>query len=136
MKLSQQQQIFTDNVGRLICFAIEQDIKLTLGEAYRTQSQILLNFFGYEVVKGGVLGITLKKSRKLSKTLKSLHANRLAIDFNFFINGRLTYSYDDVKVLGDYWESLHYANVWGGDFNKNNIEDGFVDTPHFQMNRI
>ena len=137
MKLSIQQQIFTHNAALLICYAYDtHNIRLTLGEAHRTQSQILLNYFGYEVVKGGVLGITLKKSRRLSKTLKSLHADRLAIDFNFFINGELTYDFDKIKPLGDYWERLHPANVWGGDFNKNDKADGFIDTPHFQMNRI
>lgn len=136
MKLSKQQQIFTNNVGRLICFAMENNIGLTLGEAHRTQSQILLNYFGYVIVKGGAFGITLKKSRRLSKTLLSLHADRLAIDFNFFIDGVLTYDFDKIKILGDYWESLHSANIWGGDFNKNDIKDGFIDTPHFQMNRI
>lgn len=136
MRLSTQQQIFTNNVGRLICFATENNIGLTLGEAHRTPSQILLNYFGYTVEKGGFLGVKLVKGRRLSKTLLSLHADRLAIDFNFFIDNKLTYSFDRIKLLGDYWVSLHPSNTWGGDFNKNNIEDGFVDTPHFQMNRI
>ena len=133
MKLSEKQQIFTRNIGCLIQYATELEIGLTFGEAYRTQSQILLNFFGYEVVKGGVLGIKLQKSRKLSKTLLSRHADRLAVDFNFFINGKLTYDFHKAVALGKYWESLHPNNVWGGDFNKNGIEDGFVDTPHFEM---
>ena len=135
MKLSERQQIFTKNVGFLILFAHYYGIDLTLGEAHRTQSQILLNYFGYKVVKGGVLGIKLVKSKKLSKTLISLHPERLAIDFNYFINGVLTYDFDKIKPLGDYWESLHPDNVWGGDFNKDGIENGFVDTPHFQMNK-
>ena len=136
MRLSEQQQIFTRNIALLISFAFKNDIGLTMGEAYRTKSQILLNFFGFKIEKGGVIGIRLVKSRRLSKTLKSLHADRLAIDFNFFIRGKLTYAYSDILLLGNYWESLDPANRWGGDFNKNNIEDGFVDTPHFQMNRI
>lgn len=136
MKLSKQQQIFTNNIGYLILFSGFYGIDLTMGEAHRTQSQILLNYFGYKVVKGGVFGIKLVKTKRLSKTLRSLHANRLAIDFNFFINGELTYDFDKIKPLGDYWESLHPNNVWGGDFNKDDIKNGFVDTPHFQMNRI
>lgn len=132
-KLSEIQREFTQHVGMLIAFAYNcTDIELTLGEAHRTQSQILLNYFGFKVVKGGVLGIKLLKSRKLSRTLRSSHANRLAIDFNFFIQGQLTYDFHIVKVLGDYWESLHEDNVWGGDFNKNDKKDGFVDTPHFE----
>lgn len=136
MKLSEKQQIFTYNVSCLIQYAYDcHNIRLTLGEAYRTQSQILLNFFGYKIEKGGILGIKLVKSKRLSKTLLSLHADRLAIDFNFFIQGNLTYKFEDIKPLGDYWELLHEDNVWGGDFNKDDKENGFVDVPHFQMNK-
>ncbi len=133
MRLSEKQRIFTFNIACLIHYAYSIDIELTFGEAHRTQSQILLNYFGYEIVKGGVLGIKLQKSRKLSRTLLSKHADRLAVDFNFFINGKLTYDYYKLTALGTYWESLHQDNVWGGDFNKNGVKDGFVDTPHFEM---
>ncbi len=136
MSLSQKQRVFTRNIGCLITYAYDVlGIELTFGEAHRTNSQILLNYFGYRVEKGGVLGIKLVKQRKLSQTLLSSHADRLAVDFNFFVNGELTYDFNTVKSLGDYWVSLHPKNVWGGDFNKNNIEDGFVDTPHFQMRK-
>jgi hypothetical protein len=134
MTLSQHQRIFTKHVGMLIAFAYQNGIELTLGEAHRTNSQVLLNFFGFEVVRFGD-GITLKKSKKLSKTLLSEHVNRLAVDFNFFINGVLTYDFWDIKILGDYWESLDPLNRWGGDFNKTGKPDGFVDTPHFERNR-
>ena len=48
MKLSEQQQIFTHNIGLLISYAYQLNIGLTLGEAHRTASQILLNYFGYK----------------------------------------------------------------------------------------
>ena len=130
MKLSEQQQKFTNNIGYLILFAGFYGIDLTLGEAHRTRSQILLNYFGYKITKGGVLGLKLVKTRRLSKTLNSLHAERLAIDFNFFIDGELTYDYDKIKPLGEYWEKLDPLNRWGGNFKN------FVDTPHFQMNKM
>ena len=133
MRLSEIQQEFTYDVSCLIQYAYDvQGIRLTMGEAHRTNSQILLNYFGFKIVKGGALGITLKKSRKLSKTLKSSHADRLAIDFNFFIGNSLVYDFEYIKPLGDYWESLNPKNVWGGDLNKDGIKNGFVDTPHFQ----
>ena len=133
MSLRRKQSIFARNVALLIFYAFDEcGIELTLGEAHRTQSQILLNFFGFKVVKDGDT-IRLKKSRRLSRTLLSKHADRLAIDFNFFIDGTLTYDFDKIKPLGDYWESLHPDNRWGGDFNNNDVEDGFVDTPHFEM---
>lgn len=137
MKLSEQQRIFSKNIGCLIIYAYESlGIELTFGEAYRTRSQILLNYFGFKVVKGGVLGIKIIRSRKLSKTLNSLHADRLAVDFNFFIDGQLTYDFYLIKPLGDYWVSLHPQNVWGGDFNKDGKKNGFIDTPHFEMQKI
>jgi hypothetical protein len=136
MKLSQQQQIFTYHVSCLIQYAYDVcGIRMTLGEAHRTPSQVLLNYFGYTVERSLAGGIYLKKGRRLSKTLFSLHSDRLAIDFNFFIDGKLTYDFDKIKPLGDYWENLDPLNRWGGDFNKNGIADGFVDTPHFERKR-
>jgi hypothetical protein len=136
MKLSEIQQEFTLDISKLIAYAYEcLGIRLTLGEAHRTKSQMLLNYYGYRVVKGGYLGIMLVKSRQLSRTLLSSHGDRLALDFNFFIDGKLTYDYDKIKPLGDYWESLNPKNVWGGDFNNNDVEDGFVDVPHFQRRK-
>jgi len=135
MKLSQTQRIFTLNIAKLITYAYEcLNIELTFGEAHRTQSQILLNFFGFVVEKSGN-SIRLVKSRRLSRTLTSKHAERLAVDFNFFIEGKLTYEFDKIKPLGDYWETLHPNNRWGGDFNNNDVKDGFVDTPHFEMTK-
>ena len=117
MRLSQYQRIFTLNVSKLIAFAYEKKIELTFGEAYRTTAQQLL------YVQSGK-----------SKTMNSKHLKRLAVDFNFFKNGNLTYKWEDVKAIGDYWESLHPMNRWGGDWNKNDRKDGFIDTPHFEMN--
>lgn len=117
MKLSEKQQIFTFNVSMLICKAYEMGLGLTFGEAYRTREQQLL------YVQSGK-----------SQTMNSNHLRRMAVDFNIFKDGNLTYNWDDIKPLGDYWESLDPANRWGGDWNKNDIKDGFIDTPHFEMN--
>lgn len=136
MKLSEKQQLFAYHIACLIHHAFDvHGIRLTFGEAHRTESQTLLNYFGFRVIKGGPLGIQLVKSKKLSQTLSSLHLDRLAVDFNFFINGELTYDYDAIKPLGDYWVSLDHKNRWGGDFNKNGVKDGFVDTPHFERQK-
>ena len=117
MKLSQYQRIFTKNIAKLIVFANEKGIELTFGEAYRTREQQLIYM----------------QSGK-SKTMRSNHLKRLAVDFNFFVDNELTYNWDIIKILGDYWETLHPLNRWGGDWNKNDIKDGFIDTPHFEMN--
>ena len=111
MKLSEYQIIFSKNIASLIVYADLIGIQLTFGHAWRdveTQKRL--------VAKG------------LSKTLKSNHLRRLAVDFNFFINGKLTYDKHKITELGKFWESLHEKNRWGGNFKN------FLDTPHFEMN--
>ncbi len=131
LTLSGKQRIFTKHIGMLIAYAYSIGIELTFGEAQRTQSQVYLNYFGFDV-EWQFNNLVFVKRRSTSQTLKSNHQNRLAVDFNFFINDRLTYRFEEIKPLGDYWESLDDKNRWGGDFNKNDKEDGFVDTPHFE----
>lgn len=108
MGLSDKQWIFLQDVAKLIIKAIELDIKLTAGEVYRTMYQ------QRKYIKDGK-----------SKTLKSKHLSRLAIDLNFFVDGKLTYDIDKVRKLGEFWESLRPTNQ-AGMFWK------FKDFPHFQ----
>lgn len=112
MKLSEHQRKFTHDIARLIVFAYTQGIELTFGEAYRTQYQ------QDEHIRNGK-----------SKVKFSNHMNRLAVDFNFFINGKLTYKKEDVKALGEYWELLDKHNKWGGHYKT------FIDTPHFERKK-
>jgi len=38
-----------------------------------------------------------------------------------------------MRPLGEYWESLHPDNVWGGDWNRNNVlDETFYDPYHFE----
>jgi hypothetical protein len=60
--------------------------------------------------------------------MQSNHLKRLAVDFNFFIKGVLTYTDPLVEELGKYWESLDPLNRWGGHFRD------FYDAPHFERN--
>jgi len=111
MNLSSKQRIFTRNIGCLIDYAYSIDIELTFGHAWRSlEEQKRL------------------KAEGKSRTLNSKHLDRLAVDFNFFINGKLTYDKHKLKSLGSYWESLDERNRWGGNFKS------FTDTPHFEMN--
>ena len=116
MKLSEKQQIFTQNIACLIQFAYSQGFKLTFGHAWRSPEE------QRRLVSEGK-----------SQTLESNHLNRLAIDFNLFEDGELTWSWEKYKILGDYWESLNPKNRWGVDWNKNDKKDGFIDSPHFEM---
>ena len=109
MNISQKQQVFSKNIAYLIFYADSIGIQLTFGDAYRSieQQQIYFN-------------------EGKSKTMDSQHRKRLAVDFNFFVNGELTYDIDKIKPLGDYWEKLHPDNNWGGNWK-------FIDVPHFEM---
>lgn len=110
MKLLMEQTIFAQNVGKLIDFIYSNDHSCTLGDAYRTPEQAAL----YAKQGKGIVN--------------SLHCKRLAIDLNIFNSAQeyLTQS-DDYRTFGEYWESLHHQNRWGGKFTK-------ADGNHFQMN--
>ncbi len=124
MSVSQDQQLFTQNIAKLILRANTLRIALTFSEAYRTKDQQHLYYQGL-TFKGN----DLVKTTPHSWTMQSNHLRRLAVDFNFFVNGELTYDPKNPLLieLGHYWESLNPANRWGG-FWKHH------DTPHFEMN--
>lgn len=122
MRLSQKQQIFTLNVAKLISKAEELGIGLTFGDAFRHKDLQYLYYHGLTFEND-----ELVKTRRKTRTMNSMHLKRLAVDFNFFINGKLTYKKQDLQDLGDFWESLNKCNRWGGNFKS------FLDTPHFEM---
>jgi hypothetical protein len=127
MSLSTQQQIFSQNIAKLILKANSMGMNLTFGEAYRTEDQQRLYYFGKEVLQEGD-HLVLGDAKKRTQTMHSNHLRRLAIDFNFFIAGNLVYRHPLISELGRFWESLHHANRWGGHF------ENFYDAPHFEMN--
>ncbi|HEN3661903.1 TPA: M15 family metallopeptidase [Yersinia enterocolitica] len=107
MTLSEKQAVFTVMIAQLINWADEHGYRLTFGEAYRTSEQAALN------AKNGK-GIT-----------NSLHTQRLAVDFNLFINGQYQTKTEAYKPLGEYWESI--GGSWGGRFKSN------PDGNHFSL---
>lgn len=125
MRLSDNQIIFSLNVADLIYFANSLGIGLTFGEAYRTPSQQKLYYYGY-ILKFKDEVLELFKSKKKSKTLNSKHLKRLAVDFNFFMDGKLIGDKDSLQVLGNFWCKLHSKNRWGGNWG--------WDSGHFEMN--
>jgi hypothetical protein len=110
MSKVEKQWLFLQDVATLIRRAELMSITLTGGELYRTKEQQELH------VKAG-----------RSKTMNSKHMERLAIDFNFFIDGKLTYDHPRLAELGTFWETLRPGNRWGGFWK-------FKDTPHFEAN--
>lgn len=108
MSLVQTQAEFLLHMGELVRRATEMGFVVTAGELYRTPEQQEL------YVKTG-----------RSQTMNSLHLQRLAVDLNFFKDGKLVGSKAELAPLGAFWESLHPMNSWGGNGKK------LVDTPHF-----
>lgn len=107
---------FLKDVAKLIKFAESKNIILTGGELWRTKEQQKIYY-----------------SSGKSKTVNSQHLEKLAIDINVFNEKfELITDWDCIKQLGDHWESLSEFNRWGGDFNKNDKKDGFIDCPHFE----
>lgn len=128
MSLQDKQFIFTFNISKLIQFAYGKGFTCSFGEAWRPDELQKIYF-----------------DTKRSKTLINKHGSRVAVDFNIFYQGRMLFrkgqtreeylvDLELVRPLGEYWESLHTDNVWGGDWNRNNIADEKLDDPyHFEM---
>lgn len=98
MTLGEHQRKFTRMIGQLIMWAYANGYELTFGEAYRTPEQAKLN----EQSGKGIAN--------------SLHRQRLAVDFNLFINGEYQTDSAKYKRIGEYWESI--GGAWGGRFSK------------------
>ena len=111
MPLVNEQAEFLLDAVKLILKATEMGFTLTGGELYRTLEQQQIHF---------------KNGR--SKTMKSNHLRRCAIDLNFFKDGKLIYDKTLLQPIGDYWESLNPKNRWGGNWHS------LVDVPHFERN--
>lgn len=100
MTLGEKQRRFTECVGKLIQWAYANGFELTFGDAYRSPEQAAAN------AKAGT-GIA-----------NSVHTQRLAVDFNLFIDGVYQTETAAHKPLGDYWKSLDPDARWGGDFKR------------------
>ncbi|MFV7361049.1 M15 family metallopeptidase [Citrobacter portucalensis] len=107
MTLGEKQQLFTIMVANLVLWAETKGYRLTFGEAYRTPEQAALN------------------AKKGSGITNSLHTQRLAVDFNLFINGEYQTRTEAYLPLGEYWESQ--GGSWGGRFKSN------PDGNHFSL---
>lgn len=112
MKLSDKQFLFAKDIVLLEMWMINQGYKFTYGDAWRSDATQRMY---YEQ------GLSEIKRR-------GPHGRRLARDYNFFIDGELTYDKEKIQPIGDFWESLNSKNKWGGSYNI----QGKWDTPHFE----
>lgn len=100
MSIRKSQSIFVGNIGKLIEWVYQQGYELTFGESYNAQGA--------------------------GHMKNSLHYQRLAQDFNLFIDGEYRTDTESYKRLGEVWKALHPDNRWGGDFRSG-------DGNHFSM---
>ena len=117
MSLVAAQAEFLLRVCDLVNYATSNGFVVTGGELWRTPEQQLIYF----------------NSGK-SKTMKSSHLNRLAIDLNFFKDGKLVSDRAVLRPLGVLWESFGDKYRWGGSW-RGQVESGaskFIDCPHFE----
>jgi len=105
MSLSKLQREFTLCVSQLINYAYARGWELTFGDAYRDPRV------------HGVWGQKITYS-----AAKSQHKNRLAVDFNLFVDGEYISDGDHpaYRALGKEWKAMHNKAAWGGDFNDAN----------------
>lgn len=114
MKLSEQQQQFTRDFHKLLSKIFDDGYEITIGEVLRTPEQ---------------QEIYLKTSS--SKTSNSMHLKKCAVDLNFFKDGVLIQTPNEI---GKYWESLSTSNRWGGSWRGliESKKSTFIDKPHFE----
>lgn len=128
MSMTERQKLFTRNIAKLISYAYDNGFELALNEVARP----------IEMQK-----LYVQTGR--SKTMQSRHLDKLAADFVIWKNGKMMFppnqtndeylrEIEIARPLGEYWESLHADNVWGGDWNRNGIMDErFRDPYHFEI---
>jgi len=101
MTLGEKQRLFSLNLALLTIFAYENGYQLTQGDGYRDPR---------------VFGKVGEKKGYGHKS--SAHKQRLAKDYNLFIDGKWQKETARHAPLGHYWKSLHPLNRWGGDFKR------------------
>jgi len=120
VKLSEKQFIFVGMVAEFLTAIVAckeiTGVTVSLGEVHRTEYQ------QRRYVATGK-----------SKTYKSKHRQRLAIDLNMFINGKYVTDARKYRILGELWEKI--GGRWGGRFGvapcNYNTQIGW-DAGHFE----
>lgn len=74
------------------------------------------------------------KLRGYSNTLYGRHMDKLAVDIFFWRDGKMLRNIPKNKLIlqdvGDFWESRHPSNVWGGNFYQQ--PGDFIDLAHYE----
>jgi len=109
VKLSRKQRFFSQHLALLIQRAAQLGYEVTMGDVYRDPEwqQVMVR-------------------RGKSKTLESRHLKRLAVDLFLWKDDNVTWDCDDYQPLGEWWENLSPAHVWGGSWKMR-------DCVHFEV---
>jgi len=131
MSYINDQNDFLFDVCQLIKFAILEGFQVTGSQFERPEELMLLYYYGYKIVEQNN-DIKLVKTKKRSKTKKSIHGKRRAFDLNFFKDGIYINALPKeeskpiLQPLANYFKMLHPKNKWGGEFKT------IYDPDHFQ----
>ena len=90
MRLGEKQELFAHNIALLMLFAYSHGYKIRCGD-----------FFAHD-----------------GHSKNSCHYLKIAADLNLFKDGQYLTQTEDHLLLGEFWESLHPLNRWGGRFKK------------------
>lgn len=117
MKVTSDMQFeFAQDSILLELWMIRRGYKFTYGEAWRSDdTQVFLFEKGLSNIKE-----------------RGPHGNRLAKDYNIWVDGALTYSRELLESIGMYWKSLNLLNIWGGDFMVGQGSSKQWDSGHFE----
>ena len=126
--LRDRQETFARTLALFLNWMLNQGYHWTMGDCWRSTDELLCCQCGMPITYQELLRFNGR-----SKTLQSKHADRLAIDLNLFIDGKMA-TPDQYRPLGEKWEQL--GGRWGGRFSLDPSEYatkvGF-DPPHFEM---
>jgi hypothetical protein len=103
MTLGEKQRLFTHLQAKLVIWAYEQGYELTDGDAYRDPR--LHGEHGEQKGYGSAY---------------SRHKQRLARDYNLFINGVYQETTEAWAEIGEHWENMNELCTWGGRFEDGN----------------
>lgn len=106
MTLREKQTKFAYMLGEFLLWCAAEGHQVTLGEVWRPW------------------WVAEEYARRGSGIVHSLHPYRLAVDINYFIDGKYQRSTKAYTVLGEKWESM--GGTWGGRFKK-------ADGNHFSL---
>jgi hypothetical protein len=133
MTLGEKRRQFTTNAMRAVAWALGHGYGIAGGEWTRTDEQAAINALGpkgrmrlADVVAGEfpALAEALRNNPPTTGALHTVHEFGLGWDVLLYRGDQYLSQTEAYQPLGEYWESLHEDNVWGGRFPPPTGPDG------------